>query len=110
MDFLPVEIQRYVEDHTQPEPDLLQKINRKTHLDVLMPRMISGHLQGRVLSMISHMVQPKRILEIGTFTGYATIALAEGLTDDGMIYTIEKMKSWKSWLLEILRYIPRVIK
>lgn len=89
MDFLPVEIQKYVEDHTQPESDLLQKINRETHLQVLRPRMLSGHLQGRVLSALSKMIRPKRILEIGTYTGYATICLAEGLTDDGRIWTIE---------------------
>ncbi len=89
MDFLPDEIQRYVEDHTQSEPDLLQEINRNTHLQVLMPRMISGNLQGRVLSMISNMISPRRILEIGTYTAYGTLALAEGLSSDGLIYTID---------------------
>ncbi|MFY0689478.1 MAG: O-methyltransferase [Cyclobacteriaceae bacterium] len=89
MDFLPADIQQYVETTTQPESDLLKKIDRDTHLHVLKPRMISGHLQGRVLSMLSHMIKPKRILEIGTYTGYATICLAEGLDDGGKIITLE---------------------
>ncbi len=71
------------------EPELLQRIDRETQLKVLMPRMISGHYQGRVLSMLSKMMGPKRILEIGTFTGYATLCLAEGLTNDGLIYTLD---------------------
>ncbi len=89
MDFLPADIQQYVEKHSQVESDLLNKIYRETHLQVLNPRMISGRLQGRVLSMISHMINPSRILEIGTYTGYATLALAEGLGEDGIIHTIE---------------------
>ena len=89
MDFLPADLQQYVEEHTQSEPDLLAKINRQTHLQFLNPRMLSGHLQGRVLSMISHMLRPSRVLEIGTYTGYATLAMAEGLQDDGRIYTID---------------------
>lgn len=79
----------YVETHTTAEPKLLQKINRQTHANVLKPRMLSGHLQGRLLSMLSHMIQPKAILEIGTFTGYSAICLAEGLQKDGKLYTID---------------------
>jgi len=75
--------------YCEPEQELLQKIDRETNLKVLMPRMISGHYQGRVLSMLSKMIAPKRILEIGTFTGYATLCLAEGLTKDGLIYTLD---------------------
>ncbi|MDH5609175.1 MAG: O-methyltransferase [Cyclobacteriaceae bacterium] len=89
MEFLPSAILRYSESHTQPESGLLRRINRETNLHVLMPRMISGHLQGRVLSMLSHMVRPRRILEIGTYTGYATLCLAEGLASDGFICTID---------------------
>lgn len=89
MEFLPNDLQKYVENHTEPEPDLLNQINRETHLQVLKPRMLSGHLQGRILSMLSHMIGPKRILEIGTYTGYATLCMAEGLAKDGKIYTIE---------------------
>jgi len=72
-----------------PENELLQRIDRETHLKVLMPRMLSGHYQGRVLSLLSKMITPKRILEIGTFTGYATLCLAEGLADDGLIFTLD---------------------
>jgi predicted O-methyltransferase YrrM len=79
----------YVETHTTAETQLLQKINRQTHANVLKPRMLSGHLQGRLLSMVSHMIRPKAILEIGTFTGYSAICLAEGLQKDGKLYTID---------------------
>lgn len=89
MEFLPEDLQKYVEDHSEPESDLLQRINRETHLHVLKPRMLSGHLQGRVLSMISHMVKPNNILEIGTYTGYAALCLAEGLKPEGKLTTID---------------------
>jgi caffeoyl-CoA O-methyltransferase len=79
----------YVEAHTTAETQLLQKINRHTHAHVLKPRMLSGHLQGRLLSMLSHMIRPKAILEIGTFTGYSAICLAEGLQKEGKLYTID---------------------
>lgn len=79
----------YVEAHTTPETDLLYKLNRHTHANVLKPRMLSGHLQGRLLSMFSHMIRPKAILEIGTFTGYSAICLAEGLHEQGKLYTID---------------------
>jgi caffeoyl-CoA O-methyltransferase len=87
--FCQATLQSYLDDHCEPEPEALQFINRETYLKVLKPNMLSGHYQGRVLSMLSKMMQPKRILEIGTFTGYATICLAEGLAEDGMIHTIE---------------------
>ncbi|MCR8560938.1 O-methyltransferase [Mucilaginibacter sp. BJC16-A38] len=89
MDILPNDLQTYLDEHCEPEPEALQNINRETYLKVLRPHMLSGHYQGRVLSFLSKMVQPKHILEVGTFTGYATICLAEGLTDDGIIHTIE---------------------
>jgi predicted O-methyltransferase YrrM len=89
MEILPHDLQLYLEDHCDPEPPELQKINRETYLKVLQPHMLSGHYQGRLLSMLSKMMQPKSILEIGTFTGYSTICLAEGLADDGIIHTIE---------------------
>ncbi|CAM4195152.1 Predicted O-methyltransferase YrrM [Pedobacter westerhofensis] len=73
----------------EPESGLLQRIDRETHLRVLMPRMLSGHYQGRVLSMLSKLITPARILEIGTFTGYATLCLAEGLAKNGMLYTLD---------------------
>lgn len=89
MEFLPDDIARYVENHTSPESDLLKQISRDTHAQVLMPRMLSGHVQGRFLSMISQFIQPKYILEIGTYTGYSAICLAEGLAPDGKLITID---------------------
>src|SRR5471030_1916279 len=89
MDILLADLQSYLDTHCDPEPEWLQTINRETYLKVLRPHMLSGLYQGRVVSFLSKMVQPKRILEVGTFTGYATICLAEGLTQDGEIHTIE---------------------
>jgi caffeoyl-CoA O-methyltransferase len=83
------ELQNLLLKYCEPEDELLQQIDRETHLKVLMPRMLSGHYQGRVLSLISKMNNPRRILEIGTFTGYATLCLAEGLIEDGLIYTLD---------------------
>ena len=83
------ELTEYLDRHCEPEDELLKHINRETHLKVLMPRMLSGHYQGRVLSMLSKMIRPKRILEIGTFTGYATLCLAEGLSEKGVLHTID---------------------
>lgn len=89
MDFLPEDIDKYVRDHSQAEPDFLSKIDRDTHTNVLLPRMISGHLQGRVLSMLSKMICPKVVLEIGTFTGYSALSFAEGLPEDGKVITLD---------------------
>ena len=79
----------YIEQHSSPESDALRKITRSTHLELINPRMLSGHVQGRVLSMISQMIRPERILELGTFTGYSALCLAEGLTEKGKLLTIE---------------------
>ncbi len=92
MDFLPQEIEEYALSHTSVENKLLKELNRQTHIQVLQPRMLSGHLQGRVLSMFSHMINPKRVLEIGTYTGYSALSIAEGLADQGKIYTIDYNK------------------
>ena len=89
MEFLPKEIDQYTEAHSMPENEVLQELNRETYSKVLMPRMLSGHLQGRVLSMLSHMIQPKRILEIGTYTGYSALCMAEGLQEGGKLITID---------------------
>jgi predicted O-methyltransferase YrrM len=89
MEFLPDDIADYIEAHTTAESDILKKINRETHAKVMMPRMLSGQLQGRYLSMISQLLKPKNILEIGTYTGYSAICLAEGLTHDGKLITID---------------------
>jgi predicted O-methyltransferase YrrM len=82
-------INAYAEAHTAPEDPLLQKIQRETHAKVLYPRMLSGHLQGRVLALLSRLIQPKRILEIGTYTGYSALCLCEGLAPEGTLLTID---------------------
>ena len=89
MDFLPVHISTYSEEHTSNETDVLYRLNRATHLEVLQPRMLSGHLQGRLLKMIVQMIRPSQILEIGTYTGYSAICMAEGLNNSGLIHTID---------------------
>jgi len=89
MEFIDSELQRYSEEHTSPESDLLKKINRDTHSMVMKPRMLSGHMQGRFLSLISKMIRPENILEIGTYTGYSALCLAEGLTKEGKLITID---------------------
>lgn len=89
MNFISPELEQYAGNYTSPESELLARINRETHLEVLQPRMLSGHLQGRVLSLFSRLLQPKRILEIGTYTGYSALCLAEGLAVDGTLITID---------------------
>lgn len=89
MEFLDPELEAYVNTHTTPESNQLHDLFRETHLKVLQARMLSGHLQGRVLSMLSHMIRPKKILEIGTYTGYSAICMAEGLAEGGHLHTIE---------------------
>ena len=90
MNFLDPEIEAYAEAHTTPESALLAQITRDTYLEVLQPRMLSVHLQGRVLSMLSKMIRPNSILEIGTYTGYSALCLAEGLSEQGTLLTIDK--------------------
>lgn len=89
MDVINPALQKYSEDHTTSENDLLKKINRDTNAKVMMPRMLSGHMQGRILSMISCMVKPSTILEIGTYTGYSALCLAEGLKPNGKLITLD---------------------
>ncbi len=89
MDFLPEYIAKYSEEHTAEESDLLKRIARETHLQVNMPRMLSGHLQGRLLSLISKLIQPTYIVEVGTFTGYSALCMAEGLKPEGKLITID---------------------
>lgn len=96
MNFLPADVAAYADDHTSPEGDVLQRLNRDTHAHVLHPRMLSGHLQGRFLSMLSHMIRPHRVLEIGTYTGYSAICLAEGLAAGGRVITIDKNEELES--------------
>lgn len=89
MDFISPDIQAYAERFTSAEPALLAALNRETWDKVAYPRMLSGHLQGRILSLFSKMIRPKRILEIGTYTGYSAICLAEGLAPGGELITID---------------------
>src|SRR5680860_446702 len=89
MDLISPEILAYCQEHTSPEDDILRQISRETHAKVLMPRMLSGHLQGKTLELISKMLRPNTILEIGTFTGYSAICLAKGLTPGGKLITLD---------------------
>jgi len=97
MNFLPESIDKYVVDHSQKEPELLQQLNKETWQKVLNPRMLSGSFQGRVLAMISKLIQPKNILEIGTFTGYSALCLAEGMHRSGILFTIDKNEELESF-------------
>ena len=89
MHFISEELENYVANHSQDEPELLAKLNRETYQKILQPRMLSGHFQGRVLSMLAKIIHPKHVLEIGTYTGYATLCMAEGLAQNGTIDTID---------------------
>jgi len=89
MEFISPELQQYVTEHSSAVSPLLSQIDRETHLEVLQPRMLSGHFQGRVLSMLAQLLKPTAILEIGTYTGYSALCLAEGLTPDGKLITID---------------------
>ena len=96
MEFLPEKIEQYACNHTQEENIVLAELNRETWAKVLIPRMLSGHLQGRALSMFSKMIKPKYILEIGTYTGYSAICLSEGLQEGGKLHTIDINEELKS--------------
>ncbi len=89
MHFLSDTLETYIEQHSDAEPILLQELSRETHVKVIQPRMITGHFQGRFLSLLSTIIAPKKILEIGTYTGYSALCLAEGLTESGTLETIE---------------------
>ena len=89
MHFISDELDDYVVQHSADEPELLQALTRETYQKILQPRMLSGHYQGRVLSMLSKLIRPKTILELGTFTGYSALCLAEGLQNDGVLHTID---------------------
>tara|TARA_B100001173_G_scaffold73401_1_gene62454 strand:+ start:214 stop:855 length:642 start_codon:yes stop_codon:yes gene_type:complete len=90
MDFISKKLIEYISENSSKEPEILAKLNKETYQKVLQPRMLSGHIQGRFLSMISKIKSPSCILEIGTYTGYGTLCLAEGLSDGGKIFTIDR--------------------
>ncbi len=92
------EIEKYIESHTSEEPELLRRLRRRTHLEVLYPRMISGPYQGRLLSMIAQLIRPSNVLEVGTFTGYSCICLAEGLAPGGKITSLELIEEREDFI------------
>ena len=92
MDFLDSVIEQYALEHSEVESTLLNELNRQTHIKVIQPRMLCGHLQGRILSLLSQSIRPKTILEIGTYTGYSALCMAEGLQKNGQLYTIDNNK------------------
>ncbi|WP_196887163.1 O-methyltransferase [Aureivirga sp. CE67] len=97
MNFISEELDQYVVRHSEDEPALLKELTRETWQKVLNPRMLSGHFQGRLLSIISKLVSPKNVLEIGTYTGYSTLCIAEGLQENGVLYTIDKNEELESF-------------
>lgn len=89
MHFISQELENYIEQHSEKEPELLAALNKETYQKVLLPRMLSGHFQGRVLSMLSKLIRPVNILEIGTYTGYSALCLCEGMQENGILHTID---------------------
>lgn len=98
MEILDKSLNNYIEAHTSPEPPILSRLNRETHAKVLMPRMLSGHVQGRLLAMFSQMIRPSCIVEIGTYTGYSALCLAEGLAEGGKLITIDINEELEDWV------------
>jgi predicted O-methyltransferase YrrM len=96
MEFLAEEIENYCLDHSEKEPHLLAELNRETYANVMTPRMLSGHLQGRVLSMFSKMIKPNNIIEVGTYTGYSALCMAEGLNTKGKLHTLDINEEYAS--------------
>jgi predicted O-methyltransferase YrrM len=113
MDFISPDLQDYVELHTEEEPVLLQQLSKETWQKVLQPRMLSGHYQGRLLSLISKLIKPQCILEIGTYTGYSALSLAEGLSETGQIHTIdrnEELFDLQRKYFDLSGYGPQIIQ
>lgn len=102
MEFLPKEIEAYAESHTELENYLLKHVSRETHAKILRPRMLSGHVQGRLLALLSRLIQPRRVLEIGTYTGYSALCLCEGLTHDGSLLTIDRNEELEAFTRNLL--------
>jgi predicted O-methyltransferase YrrM len=113
MEFISKDLQDYVELHSEEEPELLQQLSKETWQKVLQPRMLSGHYQGRLLSLISKLTKPESILEIGTYTGYSALSLAEGLSPTGQIHTIdrnEELFDLQRKYFDLSGYGPRIIQ
>ena len=112
MDFLDPKIEQYAINYSDPESKLLNELNRQTHLNILQPRMLSGHLQGRILSFFSKALKPENILEIGTYTGYSALCLAEGLINNGILHTIdinEELASFTKKFFDKSKYKNQII-
>ena len=99
-------IEEYILSHSDDEGALLKALERDAHVNLLRPRMLSGHLQGRILKMFCRMIQPRRVLEIGTYTGYATLCLAEGLPEDGLVHTLEINDEMEDFIFKYLNQSP----
>jgi predicted O-methyltransferase YrrM len=120
MHFISTELEDYIEQHSQAEPELLAALNKETYQKILLPRMLSGHFQGRVLSMLSKLIRPVNILEIGTYTGYAALCLCEGMQENGMLHTIDikeelvdfqrKYFDKSSWGKQIIQHLGEAIE
>ncbi|MBK9401014.1 MAG: O-methyltransferase [Bacteroidetes bacterium] len=113
MEFIAEEILKYCEDMSSPEAEVLQELNRETYAKVLNPRMLSGHLQGRFLAMLSQMLQPKTILEIGTYTGYSALCLCEGLQPEGTLITIDindELESFSKQYFSASKWASQIIQ
>ena len=120
MHFISENLENYVANHSENEPDLLARLDKETHQKILQPRMLSGHFQGRFLSMLSKIINPKNILEIGTYTGYAALCLAEGLQKNGTLDTIDineelvsiqnKYFGLSPWANQITNYLGNAIE
>lgn len=111
MEFITKELSDYCESNTSPETDILAQLNRETHLKAVSPRMLSGHLQGRFLSFISKLIQPKLIIEIGTYTGYSALCLAEGLAENGKLISIdvnEETSAFAKLFIEKTEYANKI--
>ena len=113
MHFISENLDQYVVAHSQHEPELLQKLTRETYQKILQPRMLSGHYQGRILSMLSKLIKPKQILEIGTYTGYSALCLAEGMQTDGTLHTIdvnEELVDFQRKYFDLSEYGQQIIQ
>jgi len=99
-------LEEYILSHSDEEGELLAALNRDAHVNILRPRMLSGHLQGRILKMFCRMLRPQRILEIGTYTGYATLCMAEGLEEGALIHTLEINDEMEDFILKYINQSP----
>src|SRR4030095_10497107 len=105
MNLIPESLERFTENHTKAPNEVLQELERETFAKIHMPQMLSGYVQGRFLSMISQLVRPRNVLEIGTFTGYSAICMSEGLQEGGMVYTIDVNEELENMVLKFFEKV-----